>query len=94
MVELLHRKGVLTKQEILDKISDFRRNTPQGEPLLPSTTKPSPEPIDLTPDMQPFTETENAIIIERIMELVLQHGLGSEQAKSLLRRTIQLVLSI
>ncbi len=33
MIELLHEKGVMTKQELLDKITDLRRKQPQATTL-------------------------------------------------------------
>jgi hypothetical protein len=41
-------------------------------------------------EAQPFTERENAVI-EHIMDVILQSGLSSHQAKTLLERTITLL---
>ena len=33
LIELLHEKGLITKQELLDKITDLRRRQPQATTL-------------------------------------------------------------
>lgn len=74
--ELLERKGLLAKQEILDLATELKRKAPPADPTNPS--------------QQPFTAQENAVI-EELMAVVLQHGLSVEHAKILLGRTIQLL---
>ena len=36
LIELLHEKGLVTKQELLDKITDLRRKQPQATTLVAS----------------------------------------------------------
>jgi len=79
LVELLERKGVLTKQEVLDTIDRLRRETPNAERAGPGF----PEPYLLT-------QAENAVI-DRIFELLNATGLTAHQAKELLRRVSRLI---
>ena len=80
--ELLQRRGVLTKAEIIALAKDLKRKTPPTESRTATT-------IDI-PSQPRFTETDNAVI-EEIMAVILQHGLSADQAKALLGRTIQLL---
>jgi hypothetical protein len=73
---LLEEKGFLHKQEILDRAKLLKGQTHQA---IPSS-----------PGVQPITDKENAVI-EQIMEVILQSGLSSQQAKDLLERTIILL---
>ena len=79
LIELLDRKGMVKKQEILDTIQDLRRKTPKAQP----TREPFPEPYLLT-------EAENALI-DRIFELFNATGLTAHQAKNLLARVRRLI---
>jgi hypothetical protein len=72
--ELLEEKWLINKQEIIDRAKFLKEQTHQSMP---------------SPEAQPFTDTEN-VVIERIMEVILQSGLSSSQAKALLERTITL----
>jgi hypothetical protein len=74
IVELLERKGLCTKQDLYDIITEFRRKNPHAK--IPETA--FPEPYFLT-------ETENRIIDE-ILELLNKHGLTSHQSQNLLER--------
>lgn len=74
--ELLEEKGFINKQEILDRAKFLKEQTHQS--------------ISSSPEAQPFTERENAVI-EQLMEVILQSGLSSHQAKPLLERTITLL---
>jgi hypothetical protein len=80
--KLLEHKGVLTKQEILALAKDLKQKTPSADTHAASTTD--------NPELPRFTDTENAVI-EQIMEVILQSGLSSHQAKALLERTITLL---
>jgi len=73
-VEVLERKGLCTKQERYDIITEFRRKTPRAS--LPETAFPEPYLL---------TGTENTII-DDILELLKKHGLTSHQAPNLLQR--------
>ena len=74
IVEVLERKGLCTKQDLYDIISEFRRKNPRA--TIPETAFPEP---DL------HTETENNII-DDILALLNKHGLTSHQSQSLLER--------
>ena len=73
-MEVLERKGLCTKQELYDIITEFRRKTPRAS--LPETAFPEPYLL---------TGTENTII-DDILELLKKHGLTSHQAPNLLQR--------
>jgi len=79
LVDLLERKGVCTKQEVLDMIQELRRKTPRTE----TAREAFPEPYL-------NTEAENALI-DRMFELFKATGLSSHQAKELLRRVHVLI---
>lgn len=79
LVEVLERKGVLTRQEVLETIERLRRETPKAEPV----PQAFPEPYLLT-------EAENALI-NRVLELCNATGLTAYQAKNLLRRVMTLI---
>ena len=65
IVEVLERKGLCTKQDPYDIITEFRRKNPRAS--IPETTFPEPYLL---------TETDNTII-EGILELLNKHGLTS-----------------
>lgn len=74
IVEVLERKGLCTKQDLFDIISQFRKKTPRAK--IPETAFPEPYLL---------TETENKII-DDILELLNKHGLSSHQSQNLLER--------
>ncbi len=74
--ELLEKKGLLTKHEILSLATELKHQ------------KPLADATDL--HAQRFTPKENAVI-EQIMEVIERHGLSVDHAKKLLGRTIQLL---
>lgn len=74
IVEVLERKGLCTKQDLYDIITEFRRKNPRAR--IPETA--FPEPCLLT-------ETENTII-DDMLELLNKHGLTSHQSQNLLER--------
>lgn len=73
LLEVLCRKGILSKQEVLNAIQDLRRKNPQA----------------VTPDQQPFpepyvlTEIQDRII-QQILDVFVKEGVTTRQAKSLL----------
>ena len=79
LVEVLERKGICTKQEVLDMIQELRRKNP--------TAVPPPEPF---PEPYLLTEAENALV-DRIFELFNATGLTAHQAKNLLTRVRRLI---
>ena len=72
IVELLERKGLCTKHDLYDIITEFRRKNPLAS--IPETAFPEPYLL---------TETENAII-DDILEPLNKHGLTSHQTMNLL----------
>ena len=74
IVEVLERKGLCSKQDLYDIISEFRRKNPRAK--IPETAFPEPYLL---------TETENKII-DDILALLNQHGLTSHQSQNLLER--------
>ena len=72
-------------------------SAPKGSPLVNQVIGASARALCfpwlfsiLLPQFQPFTAKENAVI-EQLMEVILQHGLSADHAKTLLARTIQLL---
>lgn len=74
IVEALERKGLCTKQDLYDIITEFRRKNPRAS--IPETAFPEPYVL---------TETENTII-DDILEVLNKHGLTSHQSQNLLER--------
>ena len=74
LVEVLERKGLCTKRDRYDIITEFRRKNPRAS--IPETAFPEPYLL---------TETENTII-DDILELLNKHGLTSHQSQNLLER--------
>ena len=74
IVEVLERKGVCSKQDLYDIISEFRRKNPRA--TIPETAFPEPDLL---------TEAENTII-DDILALLNKHGLTSHQSQNLLER--------
>ena len=74
IVEVLERKGLCSKQDLYDIISEFRRTNPRAQ--IPATAFPEPYLL---------TETENTII-DDILALLNKHGLTSHQSQNLLER--------
>jgi hypothetical protein len=71
IVELLEQKGLCTKQDLYDIITEVRRKNPRAR--IPETAFPEPYVL---------TETENKVN-DDILELLNKHGLTSHQCKSL-----------
>jgi hypothetical protein len=74
LVEALERKGLCTKQDLYDIITELRRKNPHAR--IPETVFPEPYLL---------TETENTII-DDILELLNKNGLTSHQSMNLLER--------
>ena len=74
IVEVLERKGLCTKQDLYDIITELRRKNPRAK--IPETAFPEPYLL---------SETENKII-DDILTLLNKHGLTSHQSKNLLER--------
>ena len=82
LVEVLERKGLLSKQEVRDAIADLRRQTPKAEQANP--------PVQAVPEPYVMTEVEDKII-QAILNLLNANGLTAPQAKALLGRLHQLI---
>lgn len=74
IVEVLERKGLCTKQDLYDIITEFRHKNPRAS--IPETA---------FPESYLLTETENTII-DDILALLNKHGLTSHQSQKLLER--------
>ena len=74
IVAVFEQKGLCTKQDIYDIITEFRRKNPRAS--IPETALPEPYLL---------TETENTII-DDILELLNKNGLTSHQSQNLLER--------
>ena len=74
IVEVLERKGLCTKQDLYDIISEFRRKNPRA--TIPETVFPEPHLL---------TEAENNII-DDILALLNKNGLTPPQSLNLLER--------
>jgi hypothetical protein len=74
IVEVLERKGLCTKQDLYNIITEFRRKNPRAS--IPETAFPKPYLL---------TETENTII-DDMLALLNKHGLTSHQSQNLLER--------
>ena len=74
IVEVLEQKGLCTKQDLFDIVTEFRRKNPRSK--IPETAFPEPYLL---------TETENKII-DDILELLNKNGLTSHQSMNLLER--------
>ena len=74
LVEVLERKGLCTKHDLYDLITELRKKNPRAK--IPETA---------FPEQYLLTETENKII-DDILTLLNQHGLTAHQSKNLLER--------
>jgi hypothetical protein len=74
IVEVLERKGLCTKQDLYDIITEFRRKNPRAK--IPATA---------FPELYLLTETENKLI-DDVLELLNTQGLTSHQSLNLLER--------
>ena len=86
LVEVLEKKGLLTKQDILDTIRELRLKNPKAKTPLEFDDHPDPA----FPEPYLLTETADAII-NQIFDLMNESKLTAHQAKALLHRCLQLV---
>ena len=82
--EVLEKKGLLTKPEILDAIRELRRKNPTARTPLeiddpPEQSKTSPKVID------------GNTLIDRILDLILEAGLSPSQAREVFDRARELI---
>jgi len=79
LIGVLEKKGAMKKQDILDAIRELRQKNPKARTPLeledtPENSKQLPKQVD-----------GNAVV-ERILELILEAGLSSSQAREVLDR--------
>lgn len=74
LVEVLERKGLCTKQDLFDIITEFRKKNPRTK--IPQTAFPEPYLLSQTEEK----------IIDDLLAVLNQHGLSSHQATNLLER--------
>jgi hypothetical protein len=79
LVEVLERKGVLTKQDVREAITELRERTPGAQEANPS--------LDAIPEPYVMTEVEDKIM-QAILVLLNANGLTARQAKALLGRLL------
>ena len=87
LVEVLEKKGLLTKQDILAAIRELRQKNPQARTPVEFDDHPDPsfpEPYLL------LTETADAII-NQTLDLLNGNKLTAHQAKALLHRCLGVV---
>ena len=79
LLDVLERKGLITKQEVLDAIQELRRKTPNAQ----AVQEPFPEPYL-------SSETSDALITH-LFDVFNATGLTAHQAKGLLGRARLLI---
>ena len=79
LIEVLEKKGVMKKQDILDAIRELRKMNP---------TARTPREVDEStgPSEQGPKQVDGNAVVERILELILEAGLSSSQAREVLDR--------
>ena len=79
IVELLERKGLCTKQDLVDIITDLRKKNTRAK--IPETVFPSPYLM---------TQTEEKVI-DDIIAVLNHHGMDSKQALDLLEQVGRII---
>ena len=74
LVDLLERKGLCTKQDLLEIVTELRKKNPRAK--IPETVFPSPYVL---------SETENRVI-DDILAALNKHGMDSKQSLELLEQ--------
>ena len=74
LVEVLERKGLCTKRDLFDIITEFRKKSPHA--TIPETAFPEPYLLSQTEEK----------IIDDLLAVLNQHGLTSQQSQNLLER--------
>ena len=75
LVEVLGRKGLLTKQEVRDVITELRQRTPKADQASP--------PLEAIPEPYLMRGTEDRVL-QGILDLLNADSLTAQQARSLL----------
>ncbi len=76
VIEVLEKKGVMTKQDILTEIRELRKMNP---------TARTPREVD-DPTEQGSKQVDGNALVERILELILEAKLNPSQAREVLDR--------
>ena len=84
LVEVLEKKGLLTKQDILDAIRELRRKNPKAR--IPLELGDPPENSEQYPK-----QVDGNALVERILELILEARLSPRQAREVLDRAKEAV---
>jgi len=74
IVEILERKGLCSKQDLFDIITELRQKNPRA--TIPETACPEPYVLSQTEEK----------VIDDLLAVLNQHGLTSHQATNLLER--------
>ncbi len=91
LVEVLEKKGLLTKKDILDAIRELRRKNPRARTPVEFDDHPDPAFPEGSPSAEPSLAQAESALIERSLELILAAGLSAPQAKVLLDRVRQAI---
>jgi hypothetical protein len=79
LIEVLEKRGVMTKQDILTEIRELRKMNPTAR-----TPREFDDPAELSEKgLKPI---DGNALIEKILEVILKEGLSSEQAREVLDR--------
>ncbi len=89
----MDKKGLLTKQDILDAIRELRRKNPQARTPVEFDDHPDPAfPDGIPPSPEPSVAQAEGALIERILDLILAAKLpAAPQAKVMLDRVRQAI---
>jgi len=79
LIELLEKKGVMTKQDILTEIRELRKMNPSAR-----TPREFDESTDTTE--QGSKQVDGNALVERILELIVEAKLNPKQAREVLDR--------
>ena len=75
---MLEKKGVMKKQDILDAIREWRQKNPKARTPL--------ELEDIPENSKQHPKQVGNVLVEKILELILEAGLSSSQAREVLDR--------
>ena len=79
LVELLEQKGICTKQDLINMVSELRKKNPRAQ--IPETVFPSPYLLSQTEEK----------VIDDILTVLNQHGMDSKQSLELLEQVGRII---
>lgn len=79
IVEVLERKGLCTRQDLFDIVTELRKQTPRVK--IPETVFPSPYLLSQTEEK----------VIDDILAVLNQHGMDSKQSLELLEQVGRII---